>query len=175
MNDLSNSDGPSVTSALAQLEQRVRALETKVAAIPDAKQIEERVTAQVKATLPPPIDPTQAPSFKDIEFPIPDVQTIVSAAKAGWTMFAVLRELNMLFWTLFDRRYHMAWITRIVTIGLLALIFTSQLWLPLAFDNIVGRIWEKIIILVIAFIMFFVLHFEMRRYQDWRNKEGRTP
>jgi hypothetical protein len=167
MND-SNPDGTSMSNSLAELERRVLALESKVAAIPDTQQIEERVTERLKANLPPPANPSESPSFKDIAFPIPNVQTVVEAARVGWTMFEMFGELNMLFWTLFDRRYHMAWITRLVTIALLVLIFTSQLWLPLAFDNIVGRIWEKIINLILGFIIFFVLHFEMRRYQDWR-------
>ena len=43
-------------------------LETKVAALPDEQHIEERVTAKVKAglpPLPPPFDPTAAPSFRN--------------------------------------------------------------------------------------------------------------
>jgi len=153
-------------SRLAELERRVETLETKVAALPDAKQIEDRV----KASLPPPVDPTQPPSFKDIALPIPNVDTIVATAKTTWTLFAMFNELKMLFWTLFDRRYHMAWLTRIITIALLVLILTSQWWLPLAFDNVIGRTWLKVVDLLLGFLLFFVLHFEMRRYQEWRSK-----
>jgi hypothetical protein len=152
----------------AELERRVQALEVRVAAIPDAHQLEVQVTERVKASLPPPVDPTQAPSFKDMALPIPNVDTIVATARTTWTLFELLSELNMLFWTVFDRRYHMAWITRIVSIVLLVLILTSQYWLPLAFDNVVGRTWEKLINLLLGFIMFFILHYETRRYKEWR-------
>jgi hypothetical protein len=150
-------------SKLADIEARVLTLEAKVASLPDARHIDERIKANL-----PPTDPSRSPSFKDIELPIPSMQNVVGAVKATWTVFELLGELNMLFWTLFDRRYHMAWITRLVAVALLILIFTSQLWLPLAFDNLAGRIWEKVINLVIGFVLFFVLHYEMRRYQEWR-------
>lgn len=162
----------SADTRLAELERRVGELENKVAAMPDAQKLEERVTENVKASLPPPVDPTQAPTFGDISVPIPSVDNIVTAAKTTWTLIDMLGELNMLFWTLFDRRYHMAWITRIVSIILLVLILTSQYWLPLAFDNPIGRTWEKLINLLLGFIMFFILHYEMRRYREWRKGRG---
>ena len=155
-----------IATDLADLERRVRALETKVASLPDAKQIDERI----QANLPPSADPSQAPSLKDLSLPIPSVDAIVSTAKTTWTLFAMFNELKMLFWTLFDRRYHMAWLTRVIAIVLLVLIVTSHWWLPLAFDNVIGHTWEKAVDLMLAFVMFFVLHFEMRRYQEWRSK-----
>lgn len=165
MNDLAIE---SADAKLAELERRVLLLETKVAAMPDAKEIEDRV----KASLPPPAIPTQAPSFKDIQIPVPSVETVVSAARTTWTLFELFGELKALFWTVFDRRYHMAWVTRIICIILLVLIFTSQYWLPLAVDNVVGRTWEKVVNLALGFLMFFLLHFEMRRYKEWRKGRG---
>jgi hypothetical protein len=155
---------------LADLERRIEALETKVAAIPDSRQIEEHVTERVKASLPPPVDAAQAPSFKDIELPIPSVQNVVAAAKTTWAIFEILNELRVLFWTLFDRRYHMAWITRFVTIGLLILIVTSQWWVPLAKVEFVGPLLDKVADLVLGLILFMVLNFETRRYKEWRSQ-----
>jgi hypothetical protein len=159
-------DDIAVDGKLADIEARVLALETKVASLPDAIQLEERI----RANLPPPVDPSKAPSFKDIELPIPNIQTVVATAKGTWAFFEMLNEVKLLFWTLFDRRYHMAWLTRIVTILLLAAIMTSQLWLPFAFDNFLGHTWEKGINLLISFLLFLVLHYEMRRYQEWRSR-----
>jgi hypothetical protein len=177
MNDIATDPSVNGSAALVQtladLERRVQALETKVAALPDAQQMEERVAEQVKAGLPPPpppIDPSQAPGFRDIQFPMPSMQTVVDTAKTTWMLLEMLAELKLLFWTLFDRRYHAAWLARVITVVLLLLILTSSLWLPLAFDNIVGHIWEKIINLMIGFAIFFVLHYEMRRYREWRNQ-----
>ena len=85
-----------MAQTIAELERRVIALEAKVAAIPDTKQIEERITSNVKASLPPPpppVDPTMPPSFKDIEIPMPSVQTVVDTAKVTWGFIEMLREL----------------------------------------------------------------------------------
>jgi hypothetical protein len=138
---------------LTELERRVVSLESKVAALPSA----------------PPPDPTLAPSFKDLQIPMPSVQNVVAAAKTTWTLFEMLGELNALFWTLFDRRYHMAWITRLITIALLVLIFTSHWWAPFAgYDNVVSNLIDKSVDLVLGLILFLVLSFETRRYKDWR-------
>ncbi len=168
MNDIAIDE--SAGAKLAELERRLEALETKVAALPDAQKLEEHVTERVRASLPPPVDPVQPPTFKDISLPIPNVDSIVSTAKATWTLFEMFAELKLLFWTLLDRRYHMAWLTRVIVVVLLAAMLTSQWWLPFAWDNLVGRLWEKIINLVLGFVLFFVLHFEMRRYQEWLKK-----
>jgi hypothetical protein len=173
MNDSLNeppADATAVTHVLAELERRVQTLEAKMAALPDAWQIEERITERVKANLPPPVDPTQAPSFRDIELPIPNVQAVVATAKTTWALFEMLSELKMLFWTLLDRRYHMAWITRAITIALLIMILTSHWWAPLAtFDNALSHLWDKVIDLVLGLILFMVLSFETRRYKEWRS------
>lgn len=178
MSDLStepSSDGSAsadaMLHALAELERRVHALESKVAAIPDSRQIEKHVTERDKASLPPPpVEPSQAPSFRDIEIPIPSAQSLVNTAKATWMLFEMLGELRMLFWTLFDRRYHMAWLTRFVTIAILFLILTSQWWVPLAKVDYVGPVLDKVADLLLGLILFTVLSFETRRYKEWRSQ-----
>jgi hypothetical protein len=174
MNDSANlsiADDTSVTRALAHLEQRVLALESKVAAIPDTKQIEERVTAQVKAKLPPAVDPTQPLSLKDITLPIPDVETIVSTAKTTWAVFEVFGEMKLLVWMLIDRRYHMGWLTRVITIVLVVAILGSHFLWPFArLDSVFSPIWDKLIDLFLGLILFMLLHFEMRRYKEWNSK-----
>jgi hypothetical protein len=155
---------------LAELDRRVQTLETKVSALPDAKEIESRIKANIPPA-PAPVDPSQAPSFRDIAVSVPNVQTIVATAKATWTLFEILAELKTLFWTLFDRRYHMAWVTRFITITLLVLMMTSDWWAPFAtYNNFVSRLWDKLIDLVICLVMFMVLSFETRRYKEWRSK-----
>jgi hypothetical protein len=162
-------DSP-IDAKLAELDRRVQTLETKVSALPDAKEIESRIKASIPPA-PPPVDPTQAPSFRDISVSVPNVQTIVATAKATWTLFEIIGELKTLFWTLFDRRYHMAWVTRFITITLLLLMMTSDWWAPFAtYNNFVSRLWDKVIDLVICLFIFLILSFEMRRYKEWRNK-----
>ncbi len=163
-------DASSNGHVLADLERRVQMLEAKVALLPDSRQIEERVTERVKASMPPPapVDPTKAPGFRDIEIPIPSVQNVVAAARTGWAMWEMFAEMKAIFWTLFDRRYHMAWITRIITIGLVILILTSEWWVPLAKIEYIGPVLDKIADLLLCLIMFTVLNFETRRYKQWR-------
>jgi hypothetical protein len=157
--------------ALEQLAQRVQKLETTVAALPDARQIEDRVTTRVKASIPPPPPVNEPPSFKDIALPIPSVPTMVATAKTTWALFEMLAELRLLLWMLVDRRYHMAWLTRVIAIVLLAAIMTTHYWLPFAAVAIVGPLWEKVINLGLALVMFMMLHYEMRRYQQWRQRK----
>ena len=158
-----------VDAKLAELERRVDALETKDSALPDAQKIEEHVTERIQAKMPLPVDPTLAPSFKDIEIPIPSVQSVVQTAKTTWLLLEILAELRMLFWTLFDRRYHMAWITRVITLVLLALILTSTWWVPFAKVDYIGALVDKIADLILGLILFLVLGFEVRRYKEWRS------
>jgi hypothetical protein len=157
---------------LADLERRVQVLESRIALLPDSQQIEERVTERIKAGMPPPpppVDPSQAPGFRDIEIPIPSVQNVVAAAKTGWALFEMLREVKALFWTLFDRRYHMAWLTRFFTLAILVMVMTSDYWFPLAtYDNVFSRLWDKLVNVLLCLIMFTVLSLETRRYKEWR-------
>jgi hypothetical protein len=159
-------DDLAADAKLANIEARLLVLETRVASLPDVTLVEERI----KANLPPPVDPSRAPSFKDIELPIPNMQTVVSTAKTTWALFEMLHELNMLFWTLLDRRYHMAWLTRVITILLLVMILTSHWWAPFAgWDNTISHLWDKVIDLVLGLLLFMVLSFETRRYKEWRS------
>ena len=81
----------------------------------------------------------------------------------------MLGEFKALFWTLFDRRYHMAWMTRFIAIVLLTAIMTSDYWFPLAtYSNTVSRLWDKFVNIVLCMILFMVLIFETRRYKEWR-------
>jgi hypothetical protein len=162
------------SQTLAELERRVLALEAKVAAIPDPKHIETHITERIKATMPAPapVNPAQPPSFADISVPVPSMNTIVETAKTTWTLLEMVAEFKALFWTLFDRRYHMAWMTRAITITLLVMIVTSQWWVPLSQINVIGPLLDKIACLLLGLVLFMVLIFETRRYKEWRRGRG---
>ncbi|MBI3822139.1 MAG: hypothetical protein HY289_05595, partial [Planctomycetes bacterium] len=150
-------------------QRRVEALESKVASLPDARQIDERI----KANLPPPVDPTQPPTFKDLALPIPDVDTIVSTARTTWALVEVFAEIKLMLWMLLDRRYHMGWLTRLAAIGLVIAFMLSYLWVPFGgYDNFVSRMIGQAGDLVLGLILFMVLMFETRRYKEWR--KGRS-
>ncbi len=68
-----------------------------------------------------------------------------------------------LFWTLFDRRYHMAWVTQLfIAIGLLVMILTSDWWAPFAS---MSHLWDKVIDLGLCLVLFLVLSYETRPVQ----------
>ena len=58
----------------------------------------------------------------------------------------MVAEMKMLFWTLFDRRYHMAWLTRFITLGLLVMLFMIRIsgfrWRRI--DNILSRVLGQV-------------------------------
>ena len=136
---------------IAELERRVEALEAKV------------------ANTPPPVDPVQPPSLKDISLPIPNVETVVTTAKATWAIFEMLAEIRWMLVMLIDRRYHMGWLTRLLTIGLVVFILLSHFVWPFArLEMVLSPIWDKLIDLFVGLILFMVLHIETRRYKGWR-------
>ncbi len=161
-----------VLQLLGELEARVQSLEGTVATLQDTRQLEERITAKVAAQLPkaPPPDHAGPPTLSDITIPMPDVNTLLNAAKNTWMVIELLVELKTLLWMLVDRRYHMAWFTRFWAMVLLVMILTSQWWFPLAFDNLVGHFLEKLLNLFLGLIMFLTLHYEMGRYRTWLKK-----
>ena len=170
MNDLIP-DGAAQSTTLAELERRVQALESKVAAIPDSQQIEERVTERVKANLPPPVDPTQPLSLKDVTLPIPNLETVLATARTTWGLIELFGEMKSLLWMLIDRRYHMGWLTRVITLVLLVgILFSHFIWPFARIDMVFSPIWDKLIDLVLGMILFMVLHFETRRYKEWSSK-----
>src|SRR5207249_1466004 len=121
----------------AELEHRVEALEAKV------------------ASSPPPDDSTQPPSLKDMSLPIPSVDTVVTTAKASWAILEMLAEIRWMLTMLVDRRYHMGWLTRLLTIGLLVFILLSHFVWPFArLDMVLSPVWDKLIDLLAGLILF---------------------
>jgi len=182
MNDIATD--PSVNGVapqsdpLADLERRVQALEAKMAAMPDQKHIETHITERLKANMhiqppPPPVDPSKPPGLDDVTVPLPSVDTLVSTAKTTWTLLEMFYEFKALFWTLFDRRYHMAWLTRFIALALFIAIMTSDWWFPGAiYPNYISQLWDKLVNVLLCMILFMVLIFETRRYKEWR--QGRV-
>jgi hypothetical protein len=62
----------------------------------------------------------------------------------------------------------MAWSTRLTVLVLLALIFTSDWWFPLAWVHFVGWILVKVVDLALAFVVYKALSREAQRYVQMR-------
>ena len=156
---------------LLELEQRVQVLENTVAAIPDAKQLEERVTDRVVTRLPKaPSEPEPAaePSFRDIALPIPSARTMTTVMQSSWMIWDLVADARTMFWMLMDRRYTKAWMTRLLALVLLGLIGTTGLWVPLSGIAIVGYWVDKLVVVVLTLALGVVLSRETRRYREWR-------
>jgi len=131
----------SIDTRVADLDRRVTALESNSA--PAAKP----PAVDAKATDPPPPN---------------------GVAHSAWMVFEIIGEFKLLLSMLFDRGYHMGWLTRFLVLFLLVAILTSHWWAPFAvYDNFLSNMWDKLIDLALGMVLFLVLMFETRRYRAW--------
>lgn len=153
----------SFTPSLLALEERVRKLEEKVAAIPattaSEESIVEKVTERIQAQMPemPPPPPTV-----DLRM----VEAVLG--KQSWLIVEIFRDLRNIFAMFFDIRFKVGWGTRVLTIVLLVLIFLSGVWFPLSWTPGIGWIFDKTLDLILAFVMVKALLRESHRYQQIR-------
>ena len=178
MNDLPTSDAPVATPldvndlmrTVHELEQRVHVLENAVAALPDTRQLEERITDRVVTRIPKPAPPAAPPepSLHDIALPIPSAATVTTVVQSSWTVWELYSDARTMFWMLLDRRYTKAWLTRVLILVLLALIVTTFLWVPLSSVSVVGYVIEKVVVVLLTLLMGLVMMRETRRYKEWR-------
>ena len=173
-------DSPSLERAVADLEGRVRALEQTVASLGDTRQLEQRVAERVSAQVPRVSVESVVEAISAKPLP-PAVKTMLGAATepstlkqvvhSSWLAFDMVREVTTVGRMLLDRRYHMAWITRILVIIFATAILTSGWWFPLAFDNWLGHILDKLFDLALAGLLFLALFCETRRYKENKRQE----
>src|ERR1043166_3507090 len=137
-------DADSLERTLADLEGRVRTLEQTVAALGDTRQIEERVAERVAAqgsrvSVESVVEAISArplpPAVRSMIGVAAPPSALRQVARSSWLVVDMLRELATVGGMLLDRRYHMAWITRILVILFISAIMTSGWWFPLASDN----------------------------------------
>ncbi len=175
---------PSLERSLEVLEGRVRALEQTVAALQDTRQLEARVAERVSAQVPRVSVESVVQALATQPLP-PAVQTLVGAASrpstlkqvvhSSWLAFDMVQELVAVVRMLLDRRYHMAWITRVVVVAFAAAFVLSSYWFPLAGTGWLGNLFDKLIDLVLAAVLFLALFCETRRYREWRAQQGPAP
>ena|SRR6516162_969539 len=144
---------------LASLEQRIRRLEEAVADLQEGagkSQVEvgpvprESIMAGNPQENPPvPSDPGAPP-------------------RPPWLLVDILNEARDMVQMFFDIRYRVGWFTRLLVIILLAMIFTSGLWFPLAYLPLLGPPFDKILDVLLAFLTYKVLSREARRYRAMR-------
>jgi hypothetical protein len=176
------------------LEGRVRRLEDALAALQDTRALEERVVERVAAKVGPGDPNGLRESAGLIMEAGRHLLPAAAGALAGgadaaeaharaqaqpaapgrrpWLLFEVYAELRAMVRMYVDPRFRLTWQARLLPLVLLVAIATSGLWLP-GNDflnkitlNIVGTLYEKVVDLALAFVLFKVLHREVSRYRQ---------
>lgn len=154
------------------LEERVRRLEDAMAQLQDVRGIETRVAERVAVRL---TRTTPTAGGGDAgggvagaggePVPIPGGVPSAAGQHRRWLFRETLAEGRAIVRMFLDPRYRLSWFTRILALALAAAILTSGFWVPLTSVPIFGTLFDKVIDLVLAFVLFKVLGHEARRYR----------
>jgi hypothetical protein len=168
------------------LEERVvarlsdRLPQVKVTADVSSQIVEERILARLSERLPAAADgrasqtaatpPASPPTLPDLTVTVP---LFWGGGWASWLFVDMWREARLLWRMILDRRYRMAWTTRLVTLALLPLILLAHVWMPLLFFwfplmwfDFSAGLCIALVNLALAFAIYKALSREGRRYSD---------
>jgi hypothetical protein len=173
---------PPAAIPLPPLEMRIRRLEDALAQLQAMRGAEHRVTAQpgraAVAEAAPAAPAPQAPTDKLWEFgkrvlssPGETARALAAASgndrvRAGWLFVEIVTEARVIWRMFTDPRYRLSWTGRIAPPVLVALVVVSSWWVPLTGIPVFGMILDKVIDLVMAFVLFKILGHEARRYRE---------
>jgi hypothetical protein len=168
---------PPARNGLEAIEQRVHRLEDAVAALQDTSQLEDRLTERVTERIRHSAPVAQEPAGAIVEAHQPFVPRALawvrSQAPAGgaaaavrhsWLLVDAVTEARAMFHMFVDPRYRMGWGVRGLTAGLLVLIMLTG-WIPGTGLPLVGFLLNKVLDLILAFILYKILSRESRRYR----------
>jgi hypothetical protein len=168
------------------LEQRVHRLEDAVASLQDTRPLEDRITERVTERLqgrppaprpvsdisdkvmeprqipPPPVSPPPAPTTT----PASLIRPVLT--RQPWLLLDTITELRAMVRMFFDVHYHVGWSTRLTVLILLPVLLLSHWWLPPAWLPVVGWLFDKLVDLLLAFIIYKALSREAQRYLHTR-------
>jgi hypothetical protein len=86
----------------------------------------------------------------------------------GWLLWSLFAEARVILRMYVDPRYYMSWVGRVVPLACLALYLFAWLWVPGAGLGLpfLSYYLDKILSLVVCFVLFKVLAREARRYRE---------
>jgi hypothetical protein len=96
----------------------------------------------------------------------------MSPPRRHWLLFDIYADLRAMVRMYLDFRFQMSWAARVAPLILLPAIAMSWLWLPgtallnTVSLNILGTLYEKVVDLFLAFVLFKVVHGEVTRYRQ---------
>ncbi len=160
------------------LEDRIRRLEEALARLQEARARDARNEAPagaIQAGLPAE-RPTSGGFLAEMgrrifrpSGPVPVAPGTSPPEKRRSLLWETVAEGRAIVRMFFDPRYRLSWTGRVVPLFLLAMIATSHWWgcvlgteLPLG----IGSLMDKVVDLVLAFVLFKVLGHEARRYRE---------
>jgi len=166
--------------ALLSLEERVQRLEGTVAGLQDTRQLEERIVERlhdrwspgtahaIRTDLEAPVavPPVATPAAVDGPPPLAEPPRYHEPVRKPWLLWDAYAEARVMILMYVDPRYRLTLMTRILPLVLLALILTSWFWLPGTSVPVIGTLVDKVLDLVLAFLLFKVLSREARRYRE---------
>jgi hypothetical protein len=161
----------------ASLEQRVQRLEQSVAGLQDTQRLEERIIERVQERLQHgPADHVAAggplPQVKDSHPPREGIFVSSTPApeptRPAWLLVDFLSEARAMVRMFFDWRYRVALSTWIVVVLMVPMILFSDWWFPLAYLPWVGKYFDKVLDIALAFLAYKALSREARRYVKFR-------
>ena len=164
----------------AELAARVARLEDVVASLQDTHALEDRVTERLSAKLMAgpsqewfvESHPGSGRQLLPAAIQTVQEQTIRADAVAAagpalqhhpWLFFDAIAEARAIFRMYFDRRYRVSWIARMTP--LLGCILLVLSWLLISGIWLIGPIVDKVFDLVLAFVVYKVLHREVQSYR----------
>lgn len=94
-----------------------------------------------------------------------------SAPSSPWLLIDLWRRFSLLFRMVADRRFSMAWQSKLVIFVMLPLFLTSEYWCPLSWILVIGGWFDKLLKLALAFAAFVALSRELNRYNDFLTRQ----
>jgi hypothetical protein len=177
---------PGADPRVPALEERVRRLEEAVAPLQDTHALEERVAERVAARVAPAGEngvrasagllleagrhllPAAAALAEPAPAALPPAQPAGPALRPPWLLFDVYAEARAAVRMYLDPRFRLTWQARLLPPILLAAIATSWIWLPgtAVLPGVVSTLIMKAVDLLLALVLFKVLHREVTRYRN---------
>jgi hypothetical protein len=164
------------TESLVHLEQRVRRLEDAVVQLQDTRPLEERVvervTARVRVSAAHDGPPAAVPVAEAPPQAVPVLPVVTAPPMRPLGLLReTLAELRSMIAMYVDRRYRMTWTGRLLPAVLLGLLMLSLYWFPglllvYSVSPTLSMLLDKIVDLVLAYILFKLLAWEAKRYRE---------
>lgn len=147
------------------LEQRVHMLEEAVALLQGRRAAAPAPTAIRLDVDKAPRKPA-APVATAVPASVPGIVHPSTRGSLLWLLWDTWAEARAIVRMFVDPRYQLPWSARVLPLVVLAAILTSYYWLPGSSITLLGNIFNKVVDLLLAFLLFKWLGHEARRYRQ---------